>query len=76
MLCSSVFIIYSVFGLFVPFVKDPSLLTREMSSAYVINLKRVLACANSLIYIMNNRRPSIAPCGTPVFISKTFDFMS
>ena len=75
MLCSSVFIICSVFGLFVPFVKDPSVLTREVSSAYVMNLKTLLACEKSLIYIMNNRGPSIEPCGTPVFIDKTFDRM-
>ena len=42
MLCSSVFIIYSVSGLFVPYVKDPSVLTREVSLAYVMNLKTVL----------------------------------
>ena len=69
MLCSSVFIIYSVSGLFVPFAKDPSVLTREVSSEYVISLKKVLTCEKSLIYIMNNRGPSIEPCGTPVFIS-------
>ena len=60
--------IYSVSGLFVPFVKDPSALTREVSSAYVMNLKIVLACEKSLIYIMNNRAPSIEPYGTPVGI--------
>ena len=49
MLCSSVFIIYLVSRLFVPFVKDPSLLTREVSSAYAMNLKTVLACEKSLI---------------------------
>ena len=38
MLCSSTFIIYLVSGLFVPFVKDPSVLTREVSSAYIMNL--------------------------------------
>ena len=46
MLCCSVFITYSVSGLLVPFVKDPSALTREASSAYVMNLKTVLACEN------------------------------
>ena len=76
MLCSSVFIICSVFGLFVPFVKDPSVLTREVSSTYVMNLKTVLACEKSLIYTMNNRGHSIEPCGTPVFIGKKSDFMS
>ena len=76
MLCSSVFIICSVFGLFVPFVRDPSILTREVSSAYVMNLKTVLACDKSLIYIINKRGPSFEPFGTPVFIGKTFDFMS
>ena len=68
MLCRSVFIICSVFGLFVPFVKDPSVRTTEVSSTYVMNLKALLACEKSLIYIMNNREPSIEPCGTPVFI--------
>ena len=29
----------------------------------------------SYIYIMNNRGPSIEPCGTPVFIGKTFDYV-
>ena len=76
MLCTSEFIIYSVSGLLVPFVKDPSVLTREVSSAYVMNLKTVLACEKSLIYIINNVGPSIEHCGTPVFIGKTFDFMS
>ena len=36
MLCSSVFIIY---GLLVPFIKDPSVLTRDISLAHVVNLK-------------------------------------
>ena len=76
MLCTSVFSIYSVSGLLVPFEKDPSVLTREVSSAYVMNLKTVLACEKSLIYIINNIGPSIEPCGTPVFKGKTFDFMS
>ena len=48
-LCSSVCIIYSVSGPFISFVKDPSVLTREVSSAYGMNLKRVLACEKSLI---------------------------
>ena len=39
MLSSSVFIIYLVSGLFVPFVKDPIVFTREVSSAYVMNVK-------------------------------------
>ena len=65
MLSISVFIIYSVFGLFVPFIKDPSVLNREGSSAYVLNLKRVLACEKSLIYIMSNIGPSIELCGPP-----------
>ena len=42
MLSSSVFIIYSVYGLFVPFV-GPERTTGEASSAYVMNLKAVLA---------------------------------
>ena len=41
-----------------------------------MNLKTVLACEKSIIYIMNNSGPSIEPCGTPVFIGKTFDFIS
>ena len=75
MLCSSAFIICSVFGLLVPFVKDLSVLL-ILSSAYVTNLKTVLACEKSLIYIMNNRGPSIEPFGTPVFIGETLHFMS
>ena len=49
MLCSSVCIIYSVSGLFVPFVKDSSVLTGEVSLSYAMNLKTVLACEKSLI---------------------------
>ena len=49
-LWSSLFIKYSVSALFVSFVKDPSVLTREVSSAYLMNLKTVLACEKSLIY--------------------------
>ena len=32
----------------------------------------ILACEKSLIYIMDNRGPKIEPCGTLVFIDKTF----
>ena len=44
-----------------------------MSSAYIINLKRSLESAMSLIYIINRSGPKIDPWGTPVVIATSSD---
>ena len=44
-----------------------------MSSAYIINLKKSLESAMSLIYITNMSGPKIDPWGTPVVIANSSD---
>ena len=41
----------------------------------MMKLNILLACAKSLIYIINNRGPRIEPCGMPVVIGNMFDFI-
>ena len=40
--------------------------TSVVSSAYIIHLNTLLEKTMSFIYIVNNKGPSIEPCGTPV----------
>ena len=51
------------------------MLSRVVSSAYMIGQKLVLAVARSLMYIRNNNGPRIEPWGTPVVIASKGDFM-
>ena len=55
----SLIVFYSLFWLLiVKFFIRP---TTVVSSAYIINLNRLLTCGRSLIYIMNSKGPSMEP---------------
>ena len=72
---SSAFIKYSLVS--ISFPKYAKLLNNVVSSAYIMNLNILLASEKSLIYIMiNNKGPSIEPCGTPTVIGRISDFVS
>ena len=71
---SSAFIKYSLVCILFP--KDFKLLNSVVSSAYIINLNILLAWEKSLIYMINNKGPSIEPCGTPIVIGRISDLVS
>ena len=71
---SSAFIKYSLVSILFP--KYAKLLNNVVSSAYIINLNILLASEKPLIYVINNKGPSIEPCGTPTVIGRTSDFVS
>ena len=47
-----------------------------MSSAYIMNLKKLLDSGKSFIYIKNSSGPKMEPCGTPVTICNVLDAVS
>ena len=47
-----------------------------MSSAYIMNLKKLLDSGKSFIYIKNSSGPKMEPCGTPVTICNVLDASS
>ena len=63
---SSAFIKDSLVSILFP--KYAKLLNSVVSSAYIINLNILLASEKSLIYMINNKGPSIEPCGTPTLL--------
>ena len=71
---SSALIKYSLVCILFP--KDFKLLNSVVSSAYIINLNILLALEKSLIYMINNKGPSIEPCGTPIVIGRISDLVS
>ena len=51
-------------------LQDLMVLNKMVSSAYIIKLNILLAFGKSFMYIINNKGPRIAPCGTQMFIDK------
>ena len=54
-------------------LKDLMVLTKVVTSAYLIKLNILPAFGKSFMHIIDNKGPRIDPCGTPMFIDKISD---